>query len=101
MGYDIRREFNQNALAAICARYGVTELSVFGSAARGELRDDSDIDLLAEFDEGRSVTLFTLIDLQTELAALLGRAVDLVPKRGLKPLVRERVLTEARVLYAA
>ena len=101
MGYDILRELNQNALAAICARYGVTELSVFGSAARGELRDDSDIDLLAEFDEGRSVTLFTLIDLQTELAALLGRAVDLVPKRGLKPLVRERVLTEARVLYAA
>ena len=101
MGYDILREFNQNALAAICARYGVTELSVFGSAARGELRDDSDIDLLAEYDEGRSVTLFTLIDLQTELAALLGRAVDLVPKRGLKPLVRERVLTEARVLYAA
>ena len=101
MGYDILREFNQNALAAICARYGVTELSVFGSAARGELRDDSDIDLLAEFDEGRSVTLFTLIDLQSELAALLGRAVDLVPKRGLKPLVRERVLTEARVLYAA
>ena len=101
MGYDILRELNQNALAAICARYGVTELSVFGSAARGELRDDSDIDLLAEFDEGRSVTLFTLIDLQTELAALLGRTVDLVPKRGLKPLVRERVLTEARVLYAA
>ena len=66
MGYDILREFNQNALAAICARYGVTELSVFGSAARGELRDDSDIDLLAEFDEGRSVTLFTLTDLQTE-----------------------------------
>ena len=101
MGYDILRELNQNALAAICSRYGVTELSVFGSAARGELRDDSDIDLLAEFDEGRSVTLFTLIDLQTELAALLGRAVDLVPKRGLKPLVRERVITEARVLYAA
>ena len=101
MGYDILRELNQNALAAICARYGVTELSVFGSAARGELRDDSDIDLLAEYDEGRSVTLFTLIDLQTELAALLGRAVDLVPKRGLKPLVRERVITEARVLYAA
>lgn len=101
MGSDILRELNQDALAAICARCGVTELSVFGSAARGELRDDSDIDLLAEFDEGRSVTLFTLIDLQTELAALLGRAVDLVPKRGLKPLVRERVITEARVLYAA
>lgn len=101
MGSDILREFDRNALAAICARYGVTELSVFGSAARGELRADSDIDLLAAFEEDRGVTLFTLIDLQTELAVLLGRRVDLVPKRGLKPLIRERVIAEARVLYAA
>lgn len=101
MGSDILREFNQNALAAVCARYGVTELSVFGSAARGELREDSDIDLLVEFDVDRKVTLFTLFDLQAELAALLGRTVDVVPKRGLKPLIRERVITEARVLYAA
>jgi len=101
MGSDIPLEFDRNALSALCAQYCVTELSVFGSAARGELRDDSDIDLLVEFDEGRKVTLFTLIDLQSELAALLGRAVDVVPKRGLKPLIRERVITEARVLYAA
>ncbi len=94
-------EFDRAALAAICAKYGVTELSLFGSAARGELRADSDIDLLVVFTEHARVTLFTLVDLQAELAALLGRAVDVVPKRGLKPLVREQVLAEAQVLYAA
>jgi len=66
IGSDILREFDQNALAAICARYGVAERSVSGPAARGELPDDCEIDLLAECDGGRSVTLFTLIDLQTE-----------------------------------
>lgn len=96
-----RVEFDATALATICARYGVTELPVFGSAARGELRPDSDIDLLVVFDERQSVNLFTLVDLQSELAALLGRAVDLVPKRGLKPRIREQILADARVLYAA
>lgn len=94
-------EFDKAALAAVCARYGVTELSVFGSAARGELRDDSDIDLLVVFDEEQRVTLFTLVELQSEFEALLGRDVDVVPKRGLKPRVREQILAEAQVLYAA
>jgi len=89
------------ALAAVCARYRVRELSVFGSAARGELRPESDVDLLVAFQPGTRVTLFTLIDLQTELAELLRRSVDLVPKNGLKPALRPAVLAEARVLYAA
>jgi predicted nucleotidyltransferase len=51
--------------------------------------------------EGAVVTLFTLIDLQTELSELLGRRVDLVPKGGLKATLKAEVLAEARVLYAA
>ena len=101
MSPDTRVEFDRSALAAICSRFGVIELSVFGSAARGELRADSDIDLLVDFDESQRVTLFTLFDLRSELSTLLGRAVDVVPKRGLKPLIREHVLSEARVVYAA
>ncbi len=92
---------DRDALARICARYRVTELSVFGSAARGESRPDSDVDLLVVFEAGARVTLFTLFDLQTELTALLRRSVDLVPKDGLKPILRSQVLAEARVLYAA
>src|SRR5437879_4960439 len=100
---DAKAMFNVdlNALARVCARYHVTELSLFGSAARGTLRPGSDVDLLVVFEEGALVTLFTLVDLQAELSELLGRRVDLVPKAGLKPALKSEVLAEARVLYAA
>ena len=100
---DDRRQLTvaKAALAEICDRYRVRELAVFGSGARGELRPDSDIDLLVVFDEAAVVTLFTLFDLQHELAQLLGRRVDLVSKNGLKHAVRKDILAEARVLYAA
>ena len=94
-------DVDRDALARACARYHVTELSLFGSAARGTLRPGSDIDLLVVFDDGALVTLFTLVDLQTELSELLGRRVDLVPKGGLKPTLKSEVLAEARILYAA
>ena len=83
------------------ARDNVTELSLFGSAARGTLRPGSDVDLLVVFEEEAVVTLFTLVDLQTELSELFGRRVDLVPKGGLKQTLKPAVLAEARVLYAA
>ena len=86
---------------ALCARYQVHELAVFGSAARGEAGPDSDLDLLVLFEEDARVTLFTLIDFQTELSALFGRSVDLVPKNGLKSALRREVLADAQVLYAA
>jgi predicted nucleotidyltransferase len=96
-----RLNFSQAALAAVCARYRVRELAVFGSAARGDARPDSDVDLLVLFEDGTRVSLFTLIDLQAELSRLFDRPVDLVPKDGLKPVLRQEVLAEAQVLYAA
>ena len=89
------------ALGRICARFHVTELSLFGSAARGTLGPESDVDLLVVFDDEAIVTLFTLIDLQAELSSFFGHRVDLVPKTGLKPILRSEVLAEARILYAA
>jgi predicted nucleotidyltransferase len=88
-------------LAALCRRYQVRELAVFGSALGEDFRPESDIDLLVSFELSARVTLTTLARMQRELEALCGRKVDLVPKEGLKPLVREHVLTTARVLYAA
>ncbi len=92
---------SQESLSAICARFGVRELAVFGSAARGELRPESDIDILVLFEDGARVTLFTLVELQAELSELFARPVDLVPKNGLKAALRREVLAEAQVLYAA
>ena len=92
---------SEDALAAGCAKFRVQALAVFGSAARGEFQPESDIDLLVLFSEGVPVTLFTLIELQAELADLFARHVDLVPKNGLKATLRREVLAEAQVLYAA
>lgn len=94
-------DIDEAKLATVCRRYHVTELAVFGSVARGEAGDASDIDLLVSFERGAKVTIFTLVDLQSELAELLRRSVDLVSKDGLKPAIRSEVLAEAQTLYAA
>jgi predicted nucleotidyltransferase len=79
----------------------VAELSVFGSTARGNARPDSDIDLLVVFQPDAAVGLIAFNRLRRELEAALDRRVDLVPKDGLKPIIRDEVLSEAQVLYAA
>jgi uncharacterized protein len=92
---------DETKLAALCRQYCVRELSVFGSAARGEMHPDSDIDLLVEFIPDSKVDLVDYAGLMLELSQLIGRKVDLVSKKGLKPLIRASVLKEARLLYAA
>ena len=88
-------------LADLCRSYSVRELSLFGSAARGEMRPDSDIDMLVEFLADAGTDLVDYAGLMLGLSKLLARKVDLVSKNGLKPLIRESVLEEARLLYAA
>lgn len=88
-------------LARFCRRYQVHELALFGSMLRQDHRSDSDVDLLVSFQPAVRVTFLTLARMQRELEALLGRKVDLVPKDGLKPVIRDHVLATARELYAA
>ena len=92
---------DETKLADLCGRYHVRELSLFGSAARGDMRPDSDIDLLVDFLPDADIDLVDYAGLMLDLANLLGRKVDLVSKNGLKPLIRASVLGEARLLYAA
>lgn len=94
-------EIDDGQLARICRKYRVRELALFGSAARGEMRPDSDIDLLVEFLPQAEIGLIDYAGLMLDLGSLLGRKVDLVSKRGLKPLIRLSVLGEAQTLYAA
>jgi predicted nucleotidyltransferase len=94
-------EVDQTQLRDLCRRYSVRELAVFGSAARGEMRPDSDIDLLVEFLPDAEIGLLEHAGLMLDLSELLGRKVDLVSKRGLKPLIRDSILREARPVYAA
>jgi len=89
-----------NELAALCQRYHVRELALFGSVLRDDFRDDSDVDVLVEFEPEAPIGLLDYIALQEELAVLLQRNVDLVSKRGLKRVIRDRVLASSRVVYA-
>ena len=91
----------ENKLAELCRRYQVRELAVFGSAARDEMRPDSDVDLLVEFLPEAEIGLLEHAGLMLDLSELLGRRVDLVSKRGLKALIRDSIIREARPVYAA
>jgi uncharacterized protein len=87
-------------IAEICRKYGVKELSVFGSAARGEMRPDSDLDILVEFLPESKIG-WEFFELEEELTRVLARKVDLGSKRSLKPWVRADALRDARIIYAA
>ena len=87
-------------LAELCQEYGIAELSVFGSVARGDTRADSDVDLLYVRVPGNDLGM-SYFALQDGLEKLLGRPVDLVPKEGLHRVIRDEVLADAQVLYAA
>jgi uncharacterized protein len=84
-------------IESICARNDVALLRVFGSAARGEDTAESDIDLLVEFTESKS--LLDLVRIEREFEEALGRKVDLVTTASLSPYLRDRVVREAQVLY--
>ena len=77
----------------LLARFGVNALHLFGSAARNEAREDSDIDLLVDFEQ--PISLFHFVRLKHELEGVLGCPVDLVTRRALKPQLRDRILREA------
>ncbi|MGQ9592251.1 MAG: nucleotidyltransferase family protein [Planctomycetota bacterium] len=92
---ELLREKREEILR-VCAKYGVRNVRVFGSAARGEAGAGSDIDLLVEFEPGRS--LLEEAGLVAELEELLGCKVDVVTEKGLYWLLRRRILKEARTL---
>ena len=92
-------EIPSERIAQICRKYGVKELAIFGSAARGGMRPDSDVDILVEFSPEVKIG-WEFFDLEEELAQLFGRNVDLGTKRSLKPWVRQDVLREAQIIYA-
>ena len=93
MAIDERLQAKREDILRLCASYGARNPRVFGSVARGEADVRSDVDFLVEMEPGRS--LFDLGGLQYELERLLGRPVDIVTERGLKPRIRDRVLQEA------
>lgn len=77
----------------IAAQHGARNVRLFGSVARGEARPDSDIDVLVEFEPGR--TLLDRIGMIQDLEDLLGRKVDVVTEKALHRMIRQQVLEQA------
>ena len=94
-------EIDAARLAETCERYGVAELSVFGSVARGEAGPDSDVDLLFTLALSDARLGFALFDLEDELAEVFGGRFDLLSKDSVHRLIRDEVLAQAKVLPAA
>ncbi len=74
---------------------GVVRMDVFGSVARGEATEGSDVDLIVDLDPDARVSLFDLMDMEERSAAILGVPVDLMTRKSLKPRIAKAVAREA------
>lgn len=94
----------KDEIAEFCHKWQIKEFAVFGSVLRDDFRADSDLDVLVTFDPKAQWTLFDHVDMQDELAVLLGRSVDLVSRRGIERsqnhIRRRAILDSARIVYA-
>ena len=86
----------RSKIIVILRKYGVKRASLFGSVARREETKKSDVDILVEFEEGRS--LLDLSGLKIELEELLGKKVDVLTYKSLHPLLKERILAEQKAI---
>ena len=89
-------EAHRDEIRAIASKYGVIDVRVFGSMARGDATDASDVDLLVRPLPGTS--LLDLGGLLVDVQDLLGRRVEVVSDRSLHPAIREQILQEAQAL---
>jgi predicted nucleotidyltransferase len=90
-----------SVLAAFARRHGIARLALFGSVLRGDFDENSDVDILVEFEPGHTPGLFGLAAMERELEATIGRTVDLRTYHDLSRYFRDDVVASARVVYAA
>jgi hypothetical protein len=87
----------QNQITPVLKEAGVLRSSLFGSVARGESDEKSDVDILVELPRGKS--LFDLFNLQERLQSVLGKKVDIGTYRSIKPMLKDRILNEQVQIY--
>jgi uncharacterized protein len=93
-----RIDIPHDKIAEFCQRHRIKKLALFGSVLRDDFREDSDIDVLVEFEPGAAVGL-SFFAIERELSLLLGRKVDLNTPGFLGKYFREQILQEAKVQY--
>ena len=96
-------ELPNDSLKAFCEKWKIRELAVFGSALRDDFHTDSGVDFLASFADDARWSLWDVIGAEQELAAIMGRPVDLVERRTVEQsenwIRRNNILQSARVIY--
>jgi len=86
----------KHKIIPILQRYGVKKAGLFGSCVRGEMKEDSDIDILVEIE--KDISLLDFVGIKLELEETLGRKIDLVEYSTIKPLLKESILKEQVVI---
>ena len=95
-------ELPQEKITALCQRWKVVELALFGSVLRDDFGPDSDIDVLVSFQPDVPWSLWDLFDMRQELQEMFGRKVDLIEKEALRnPFRKYEILRNHEVVYAA
>ena len=98
----LQLELDRKALFDFCRRWRIREMSVFGSCLREDFSPESDLDFLVRFEDAVPWSLWDLVVMHDELAAITGRKVDLVDQDGLRnPYRRKAILDSREVIYAA
>ncbi len=93
-------DISKDKIAEFCQRHHIRKLSLFGSVLRDDFRPDSDVDVLVEFESGRTPGYFKLVSMEMELSEILeGRKIDLRTPNELSIYFRDRVMAEAVVQY--
>ena len=93
---------NKKDIESIAKKWGVKEFSIFGSVLGEDFKEDSDIDVLIQFEPDSQYSLFDLVDLKEELEEIFNRTVDIVEKSSIRnPFRKKEILRTARVIYVA
>jgi len=91
-----------NDAVLLCKKFHVVELSIFGSSIREDFTENSDVDILVSFDPNYPISLFDIMELESEFSKLLNRSVDIVEKESLKnPIRKSKILSSREIIYAA
>lgn len=88
-----------DTIKGILMQSGIKSAEIFGSRARGDNRPDSDIDILIQFEEGKTLGLFEFVALERKLSETLGVKVDLITRDSLSPHIKSFILKDLKTIY--
>ena len=98
----VRIAVDREKIAEFCRKWGIQELSLFGSVLREDFRQDSDVDVLLTFAPSAGFTFDNRVEIEDQLAAMFGRKIDVVAKHTLRnPFRRHSILASREILYAS